>query len=116
MRIRTVLLACLLFLASAPAAATADTAIATKWRAIALDQGDCMSCARMAIFRLGFNKSEPGSQTMSGKKGEYTASIRCLSDERIVFFIIAGPSPEAASAISTCCTASSACCSAAAPH
>ena len=93
MRIRIVLLACCLFLTSA--AASADTAIATKWRPIALDQGDCMSYARMAIFRLGFYKSEPGSQTMSGKKGEYTASIRCLSNERLVFFIIAGPSPDA---------------------
>jgi len=92
MRIRIVLLACCLFLTSA--AASADTAIATKWRPIALDQGDCMSYARMAIFRLGFYKSEPGSQTMSGKKGEYTASIRCLSNERLVFFIIAGPSSD----------------------
>ncbi len=94
MRIRTILLACLLF-ANAPAVAMADTAIGTKWRPIALDQGDCMSYARNAIFRLGFDKSDPGSQTMSGKKGEYTASIRCLSNEKLVFFIIAGPSPEA---------------------
>ena len=51
--------------------------------------------AMMAIFRLGFNKSEPGSQTMSGKKGEYTASVRCVSENQLVFFIIAGPSPDA---------------------
>ena len=94
MRIRTILLACLLF-ASAPAVATADTAIGTKWRPIALGQGDCMSYARNAIFRLGFDKSDPGSQTMSGKKGEFTASIRCVSDAQLVFFIVAGPSPEA---------------------
>jgi hypothetical protein len=75
--------------------ARADTAIGTKWRPIALDQGDCISYARMAIFRLGFYKSDPGSQTMSGKLGEYTASVRCLSNERLVFFIIASPSPEA---------------------
>jgi hypothetical protein len=54
-----------------------------------------MSYARNAIFRLGFDKSEPGSQTMSGKKGEFTASIRCVSDAQLVFFIVAGPSPEA---------------------
>ena len=33
---------------------------------------------------------------MSGKKGEFTASIRCLSDQRVAFFIVAGPSSEAA--------------------
>ncbi|WP_068022016.1 hypothetical protein [Rhodoplanes sp. Z2-YC6860] len=93
MRIRIILLACLLFIVTAPAV-RADTAIGTKWRPIALDQGNCMSYARMAIFRLGFYKSDPGSQTMSGKKGEYTASIRCISDNQLVFFIIAGPSPD----------------------
>src|SRR5215216_4907682 len=97
MHIRTVLLACFLIVMSASTTAIADTAIATKWRPIALDQGDCMSYARMAIFRLGFDKSEPGSQTMSGKRGDYTASIRCLSEERLVFFILAGPSPETVS-------------------
>jgi hypothetical protein len=97
MRIRTILLACCLIVMSASATAVADTAIATKWRPIALDQGDCMSYARTAIFRLGFEKSEPGSQTMSGKRGDYTASIRCLSEERVVFFVMAGPSPETVS-------------------
>ena len=97
MRIRTVLLACSLIVMSAKATAVADTAVATKWRTIALDQTDCMSYARMAIFRLGFEKSAPGSQSMSGKRGDYTASIRCLSDERLVFFIMAGPSPETVS-------------------
>ena len=91
MRIRTVLLACSLSVMSA--SAVADTAVATKWRPIALDQTDCMSYARMAIFRLGFDKAEPGSQTMSGKRGDYTASIRCLTEERVVIFIVAGPSP-----------------------
>ena len=95
MRIRIILLACLLFVVSVPVMASADTSIGTKYRPMALDQGNCMSYARMAIFRLGFDKSEPGSQTMSGKKGEYTASIRCVSDAQIVFFIIAGPSSEA---------------------
>jgi hypothetical protein len=94
MRIRTILLAGLLF-GGAPVAAQADTTIGTKYRPIALDQGNCMSYARMAIFRLGFNKSEPGSQTMSGKKGEYTASVRCVSENQLVFFIIAGPSSDA---------------------
>lgn len=97
MRILTVVLACSLIVANAPATAVADTSIATKWLPMALDQTDCMSYARMAIFRSGFEKSEPGSQTMSGKRGDYTASIRCLSEQRIVFFIVAGPSPETVS-------------------
>jgi hypothetical protein len=97
MRIRTFLLVCSLIVISASATAVADTAVATKWRPMALDQDNCMSYARMAIFRLGFEKSEPGSQSMSGKRGDYTASVRCLSEQRVVFFIMAGPSPETVS-------------------
>jgi hypothetical protein len=77
MMARNILFACSVIAAvSAPPAAHAETAVATRWRQIQLGQGDCVSWARMAIFRTGFEKAEPGSQTMSGKKGDYTASIR----------------------------------------
>jgi len=76
-------------------AATAETSVATRWRAMGEAQNDCMAHAEMAIFRSGFDKSEPGSQSMSGKHGEYTASIRCIAEQRIVLFVTAGPSAEA---------------------
>jgi hypothetical protein len=92
MHARSLLFACsVLAAASAPPAASADTTIATRWRQMRLDQDNCISYARLAIFRTGFEKADPGSQTMSGKKGEYTASIRCLSEQQMVFFIVAGP-------------------------
>ena len=71
--------------------AMADTAIATRWKSMGESQTDCMAHAQMAIFRAGFDPRDPGSQSMSGKRGDYTASIRCLSEQRIVFFVIAGP-------------------------
>jgi hypothetical protein len=96
MSARSLLLACSLLAAlSAPPAAGADTAVATRWRQMQLDQDNCVSWARMAIFRTGFEKAEPGSQTMSGKKGEFTASIRCLSEQRMIFFVVAGPDASA---------------------
>jgi hypothetical protein len=76
--------------------ASADTAIATRWKPLGEAQGDCMAHAQMAIFRAGFDKSEPGSQSMSGKHGEYSASIRCVAGQRIVFFVTSGPSAETA--------------------
>ena len=85
----------LALLVSTPA--MADTAVATKWRAMGEAQGDCMNHAAMAIFRAGFDKSDPGSQSMSGKRGDYTATIRCVAEQRIVFFVMSGPSPEATS-------------------
>jgi hypothetical protein len=74
--------------------AAADTAVATKWKPLGEAQGDCMAHARMAIFRSGFDASDPSSQSMSGKHGDYTASIRCIADQRIVLFVAAGPSAE----------------------
>ena len=92
MTARCLLFACsIIAAASATPAAIADTAIATKWRQMQLDQDNCMSYARLAIFRTGFEKADPGSQTMSGKKGNYTASIRCLAEQRVIFFVVAGP-------------------------
>src|SRR6185437_15219243 len=61
--------------------ASADTSVATRWKPLAEAQGDCMAHAQMAIWRAGFDKNEPGSQSMSGKHGEYTASIRCIADQ-----------------------------------
>jgi hypothetical protein len=85
-----------LFLCAAMASVRADTAVATKWRLIGESQGDCMGHARMAIFRAGFDASEGAqTQSMSGKRGEYTASIRCIAEQRIVFFVMSGPSPDA---------------------
>jgi hypothetical protein len=77
-------------------AAVADTSITTRWRPLGEAQGDCMAHAQMAIWRSGFDQSDPGSQSMSGKRGEYTASIRCMADQRVVVFVTAGPSAEAA--------------------
>ena len=81
-------------------AAAADTAVATKWRPLGEAQGDCMAHAQMAIFRAGFDTATGGSQSMSGKHGDYTASIRCVADQRIVFFVLSGPSPETHDALS----------------
>ena len=90
---RRSLLAFLLAVACA-SAAMADTAIATKWRLMGEAQRDCMAHAQMAIFRTGFDSATGGSQSMSGKHGDYTASIRCIAEQRIVLFMLSGPSPE----------------------
>ena len=95
---RSLLFACSVIAAvSASPAATRRDRHRDQWRQMQLDQADCVSWARMAIFRTGFEKAEPGSQTMSGKKGDYTASIRCLSEQRMIFFVVAGPDAGAVS-------------------
>jgi hypothetical protein len=78
----------------ATSTAIADTAVATRRKPIGEAQSDCMAHAQMAIFRAGFDKSEPGSQSMSGKHGDYTTSIRCVAEQRMVFFVMSSPSPD----------------------
>jgi hypothetical protein len=80
-------------LTALPAPASADTAVATRWKPLSETQNACMGHARMALFRAGFD-ADPSSQSMSSKHGEFTASIRCVAEQQIVFFVIAGPSPE----------------------
>lgn len=79
---------------AATTGAAADTAIATKWRLLGETQNDCMGHARSAISRSGFDVTDPGSQSMSGKRGDYTASIRCVAEQRMVFFVMSGPSAD----------------------
>jgi hypothetical protein len=78
-------------------AASADTAVATRWRLVGEAQDNCMNRAVAAIRHSGFDQGPPGSQSISGKKGDYTASIRCVSDQNIVFFVTSGPAADTAS-------------------
>jgi hypothetical protein len=78
------------------AAATAGPAVATKWRMAGESRNDCMGHAMESIKRAGFEMLDPGSQSMLGKRGDYTASIRCVTEQQIVFFVVSGPSPAEA--------------------
>jgi hypothetical protein len=95
MEIRTPIFA-LAFAATFASTAMADTSVATKWRLIGQAQNDCMTHAESALMNAGFDRADPGTQTMSGKHGDYTASIRCVSELNMVFFVMTGPSPATA--------------------
>lgn len=73
--------------------AIAGPAVATKWRDTGESQNDCLGHAAWALFRAGFDAGDFGSQSRSGRLGDYTASIRCVADRRIVFFVLSGPDP-----------------------
>ena len=73
--------------------ATAGPAVATKWRDVGESQIDCVAHAASAIRRSGFEVGDFGSQSSTGRQGDYTASIRCISDKQIAFFVISGPEP-----------------------
>ena len=77
-------------LVAVPAAAQ-NYALATKWRLTGEAQIDCLGHADEAIRRAGFNLAEPGSQSIMGRRGDYTAAVRCVTEQRMVFFAVSGP-------------------------
>lgn len=79
-------------IAIGPAAAD-NYAVATKWRVTGETQIDCLGHADEAIRRAGFDLAEPGSQSIMGRRGDYTAAVRCVTEQRMVFFVVAGPAP-----------------------
>ena len=74
-------------------AALAGPVIATKWRITGESRNECMGHAQEAIKRAGFESAGSGSESMMGRRGEYTAAVRCVTEQRFVFFVVSGPSP-----------------------
>jgi len=72
-------------------AAVAGPVVATKWRLTGESRNDCLGHALEAIKRAGFQASDPGSESMSGNRGDYTASVRCVTEQNFVFFVVSGP-------------------------
>jgi len=75
------------------AMALAGPAVATRWRDLGESQNNCLGHAAAALFKAGFDAGDFGSQSRTGRRGDYTASIRCVADRRIVFFVLSGPEP-----------------------
>ncbi len=73
--------------------AAAGPAVATKWRITGEPRNECLGHADEAIRRAGFKPLAPGSESMMGSRGDYTAAVRCVTDQRMVFFVTAGPDP-----------------------
>ena len=72
------------------ATAQSGPAVATKWRVNGEVQNLCLGHADESLRRNGFKPLEPGSQSMMGTRGEYTAQIRCVPEQQIV--VVSGPS------------------------
>ena len=86
---------CLDFAAAASAtSAQASPAVSTQWQDTKLEQEKCLRFAEAAVQGAGFGRIERTTQSRYGTRGEYTAAIRCVTEYKIIFFIMAGPSLE----------------------
>lgn len=86
----------LLLAVSFSCSAVAGPAVATKWRLTGESRDDCMGHAMESIKRAGFELIDPGSESMMGRSTDYTASVRCVTEQGIVFFVVSGPLPAEA--------------------
>lgn len=72
--------------------ALAGPAVATRWQEATVSQNECLQRAENAIRRSGFGRLERTQQSRYGSLDDYTAAIRCIVSNRLVIFIVSGPS------------------------
>ncbi|MEB3886811.1 hypothetical protein [Lyngbya sp. CCY1209] len=66
-------------------------AIITSWQETLLAERPCLERAEIALRDTGFSDNfDIVQQSVFGDRGEYTASIRCIPDKEMVFFIVVG--------------------------
>jgi hypothetical protein len=75
-------------------AAVAGPAVTTQWTDTNLSQDECLERAERALQDTRYGRIEKVGQSRFATRGDYTASIRCVTSKNIVFFLIAGPSRD----------------------
>lgn len=83
-------------------AAMAGPSMSTSLQATSLDLPACLKRGEETMREAGLTKNLQVLQTtVYGEQGDYTASVRCLPDKDVVFFVVAGPRPDRASKFMT---------------
>jgi hypothetical protein len=57
-----------------------------------MQQDECLKRAEEAIVRSGFGRIERTTQSRYGTREQYTAAVRCVAENGVVFFVGSGPS------------------------
>lgn len=61
------------------------------WKSTLLDQGECVETAQRALRDSGFtNINVVHQRSVFARHGDYQASIRCVPEKKMVFFVVAG--------------------------
>ena len=75
----------------------AAVGLSTSWQDTTLTERECISRAELAMRDAGFSRNlEFVGQSVFGDRGDYSASVRCITSRGIVFFLAAGPDPNQA--------------------
>ena len=60
-------------------------------RPLKVSQSECLERGEAAIRRLGFETIERSRYSRFSVESDYTVSVRCISEKRVVLFLAAGP-------------------------
>ena len=70
------------------------TWLSTGWDDTELSKEACLDRAEAAIQSAGFRITQRTEWSRFGVRGEYTVSVRCIPEKKLVFFIGGGPEGE----------------------
>ena len=89
-------------LSAATSFALAGPSMSTSLSPTSLDLPACLKRGEEIMREAGLTRNLQVLQaTVYGEQGDYTASVRCLPDKDVVFFVVAGPRPDRASKLMT---------------
>lgn len=71
--------------------ANAGPAIASDWATLDVPQAACLDRGEAAIKRMDFGNIDQTRYSRFGQNGDYTISVRCVSEKGVVLFLAAGP-------------------------
>jgi len=78
-------------------AAMAGPSMSSSWLNIELDQNACVAKGKAAVHKNSFNTRFEviSNRSIFGERGGYTVLVRCASEKKIAYFVVAGPNESA---------------------
>ncbi len=88
-------LAIIMMLAATPKASADSPGMSWTWRDSKISHRQCVNKAENALRDAGFNDNvevvgTAPDNSIFGTNDDYRAAIRCVTDKRIVFFLVTG--------------------------
>lgn len=74
--------------------ALAGPFVASRWAYARQSQEECLIRAEAALTKAGYQRLERTEQSRYGTADEYTAAIRCVTDNEIAFLVASGPARD----------------------
>ena len=78
---------------------SASNSINTRWSSTELSTEECIQRAEKILKKTGYKNLQKVDETIAGYLDGYDINIPCVSEKKIVFYIVSGESPKIAAAL-----------------